>query len=532
MKWNRATALLSALFLAGMVFSANVKGRLLASPQVPAKSATSHDPASVGSWSAPISIGLVPIHAALLYTGNVLFWVYSCGASNCNPLPTTIAMLYNPSTQQVSNIPTEPFADYFCSGATHLPDGRLLIDGGLGAAVGTGDIGTTNATIFDPATNAFTPQPNMSFARYYPSNISMSDGTQLVVSGQDVTGRIVNQLESWSPTTNTWTTLPATANLAPSAAEPWNNYPRQFLLPSGQLYIANQLYHTWFFNPANENSNPWTFIGNYNEVYRFRGAQVLMPDPVTGAPLTTVMVMGGQEPGFNPTNTTETINLSSGTPAWAYGTPMNNPRHDLNAVQLPDGTVLVIGGAAGSGDYTNPVKSAELYTPSTKQWTVLAAQLGSRGYHSTALLLPDGTVISEGSDSGDHYQTYAEVFSPPYLFKGTRPTIAAAPATFTYGQTFNVTTPNFATISSIALIRLDAVTHANHMDQRFLNLSFTSKGSNLRITAPANSNYAPPGHYMLFLVNSSGVPSVAKIMQLTATPGGEKKMEAIKTVKK
>jgi hypothetical protein len=189
--------------------------------------------------------------------------------------------------------------------------------------------------------------------------------------------------------------------------------------------------------------------------------------------------------------------------------------------------MLAIGGASGSGDYTNPVEAAELYTPSTKQWTVLASQLGSRGYHSTALLLPNGTVISEGSDSGTQYQNYLEVFSPPYLFKGAQPVISSAPAFIEYGLPFNVSTPNAATISSVALIRVDATTHANHMDQRMLNLAFVTKGGSLQITAPANANAAPPGFYMLFIVNTSGVPSIAKILQVTSATAGAEKSGAV-----
>jgi hypothetical protein len=246
-----------------------------------------------------------------------------------------------------------------------------------------------------------------------------------------------------------------------------------------------------------------------------------MPD------LATVMVMGGQQSGSLPTSTTETINLSATTPAWAYGTPMATARHDLNAVQLPDGTILAVGGASGSGDYTNPVYAAELYTPSTGTWTTLASQLGSRGYHSTALLLPNGTVISAGSDSGDQYQTYAEIYSPPYLFKGQRPVITSAPATIDYGAVFNLATPAPAAIGSVALIRLDAVTHADHMDQRMLNLTFTGGHGGLQITAPASANYAPPGHYMLFIVTTAGVPSVAKIVQVTTAAGGATKQDAV-----
>jgi hypothetical protein len=529
MKRNRATAVSVALILAGLVCSVSVNGRVCAGGQAASMEEAStpapvnaalpaNDPATIGQWSTPISLGMVPIHAVLLRNNQLLFWQYLNGTSND---PGTVAILFNPANQQVTSIPTAPTDDFFCSGATQMSDGRLLIDGGLAGPIGHGAFGTSNATIFDPSTNTFTAQPNMFFARYYPTNIAMPDGTQLVVSGENASAQITPQLEKWDPTTQAWVQLPATANL-PKWSEPWDNYPRMFLLPSGNLYVANQLYHTWTFNPT---SYVWTFLGNYDNVYRFHGAQVLMPD------LATVMVMGGQPPLGLPSATTETINLSSGTPTWTYGTPMNLPRHDLNAVQLPDGTILAVGGAAGVGKYADPVKPAELYTPSTKQWTTLASQMGSRGYHSTALLLTDGTVISAGSDSGDQYQTYAEIFSPPYLFKGPRPVISSAPAMMQYGQAFTVSTPTPSAISSVALIRLDALTHADHMDQRMLNLSFTMQKGSLRISAPANANYAPPGFYMLFLLNSNGVPSIAKILQVSPVGTRHRKLERLKPSK-
>jgi hypothetical protein len=566
MKWNRATVILSTVILVGLVLSAGLKNRVLASPQAPAimaqskapaKTAKSNDPSVVGQWAAPVQLGIVPIHATLLYNSQVLFWQYYQ-----NPTTmawTTTAVQFNPVTGAVTDISiptTPPFPDFFCAGNTQQYDGSVLIAGGLVGATGMGDIGSPSAVMYAPgagtAVGTLTQEPNMMYARYYPTDISMPptttnlgtsgspapDGYQFVVSGQDATGAIVNQPEAWNPAANNgsgaWAEFATSAGL-PKWTEPWNNYPRMFLLPlatgygpnmeipAGSLYIANQLYHTWFFVPgtlSGGNGGSWTFIGQYNEVNRFRGAQVLMPD------MKTVMVMGGQAPGAIPTLTTETINLSSSTPAWTYNTPMATPRHDLNAVQLPDGTILGVGGAAGAGDYTSPVYAAELFTPSKTgglgAWTTLASQLGSRGYHSVALLLPNGTVLSAGSDSSTQYQTYAEIFSPPYLFKGARPVISSNPATINYGDVFTVGTSQASSIGSVALIKLDTLTHADHMDQRMLNLTFTAGGGGLHVTAPANANYAPPGYYMVFIVTTTGIPSVAKIVQVAVPTANAK----------
>ena len=143
----------------------------------------------------------------------------------------------------------------------------------------------------------------------------------------------------------------------------------------------------------------------------------------------------------------------------------------------------------------------------------MAAQTAPRMYHSTALLLPDGRVLSAGQSSGK-YENTGEVFSPPYLFKGARPRISKAPGTLSYGQAFTVTTPQAASISHVALVKAAAVTHSNNFDQRYVDCTFTSSGGTLRVTSPPNANHAPPGWYMLFLVNSTGVPSVASWVQV------------------
>jgi hypothetical protein len=144
----------------------------------------------------------------------------------------------------------------------------------------------------------------------------------------------------------------------------------------------------------------------------------------------------------------------------------------------------------------------------------MAPQMAGRMYHSTAVLLPDGRVLSAGQDSGG-LATYGEIFSPPYLFKGARPTITAAPGTAAFNAQVTVTTPDAASIGSVMLIRPGSVTHQIDSDQRALPLSFTAGSGQLTVRMPANGNIAPPGYYMLFIVNRTGVPSVAKFVRLT-----------------
>jgi hypothetical protein len=147
----------------------------------------------------------------------------------------------------------------------------------------------------------------------------------------------------------------------------------------------------------------------------------------------------------------------------------------------------------------------------------MAAMKTPREYHGTALLLPDGRVVEAGmgADFGNvPDQKNAEFYSPPYLFKGTRPTVSQPPAAINYNTDFFVGTPDAASIAKVVLIRLGAVTHFFDQNTRYIPLSFTQAANGLSVTAPVDGRLAPPGYYMLFLVNSNGVPAVAPILQL------------------
>ena len=254
-----------------------------------------------------------------------------------------------------------------------------------------------------------------------------------------------------------------------------------------------------------------------------------------------VMGGGGERPPPPPTNTAEVIDLNDPSPTWRDVGPMAFGRRQLNATLLPDGTVLVTGGTSKAGfntadDSTSLVHAAELWDPATEQWTTLASTsdappIGTglsipRIYHSSALLLPDGA----GLDHGRRYPgltpadtTTSEIYSPPYLFKGARPTIdSALPEIVAYGQTFFVGTPDATAISKVTMLRLSSVTHSFNMSQYISTLSFSQATGGLNVVAPSGAavaspsapTVAPPGPYLLFILNGIGVPSVGRIVQV------------------
>jgi hypothetical protein len=198
---------------------------------------------------------------------------------------------------------------------------------------------------------------------------------------------------------------------------------------------------------------------------------------------------------------------------------MNFARTFHTTTLLPDGTVLVTGGAPTTDavDVTNAILPAEVWSPTTQTWTTLASMSAPRLYHSEALLLPDGRVVIDGGGEFNGVneptdQLSAEFFAPTYLFKGPRPAIASAPSQISYGQNFTVQTPDAARIANVSLVRFGAVTHDINMGQRFLPLSFTASNGFLTITAPVNSALAPAGNYLLFILDTNGIPSVAAIV--------------------
>lgn len=189
---------------------------------------------------------------------------------------------------------------------------------------------------------------------------------------------------------------------------------------------------------------------------------------------------------------------------------------------LADGKVLAVGGEPSAGqtgqtEVSGGVLPSEIWDPSTQTSSPAAATGVTRGYHSTAVLMPDGRVLVAGSghaNPGYAGQDSAQFYSPPYLFKGARPTITAADASATYGSTISISPPDASSISAVNLVSMGADTHQSDMDQHFVPLSFTAGSGTLNVQAPTSGAYAPPGRYMLFIVNSNGVPSVASFIQI------------------
>jgi len=258
---------------------------------------------------------------------------------------------------------------------------------------------------------------------------------------------------------------------------------------------------------------------------RNQSASVLLPP----AQDQKVMLMGGGPDGkqnkTDAIDNVDIVDLNQAAPKFVAAAPLNLPRLHLNAILLPDRTVFVTGGSLKQEDTPLARLQSEIYDPSTDTWTLTAACEVPRLYHSTALLLPDGTVVTAGGNpEGGHHVKWdqdpneemrLEIFTPPYLFKGPRPVIGSAPEQWAYGATIDINSPDAGGLKWAHLIRPCVTTHSFDGSQRLVDLPIASQaGGIVKITVPVNRNVAPPGWYMLFVVNRIGVPSEARWVHL------------------
>jgi N,N-dimethylformamidase beta subunit-like, C-terminal/Concanavalin A-like lectin/glucanases superfamily/Galactose oxidase-like, Early set domain/Bacterial Ig domain/Glyoxal oxidase N-terminus len=466
------------------------------------------DPSQVGQFSAVLASPLVAMNAVLLDTGKILMWD---GGPDC--LGAVSATVWDPATNTYTPTPAEAvqeFRDIFCSAQTVLADGRILVAGGH-ECTDPNFVGTAISDIFDPVTQTWTHGPDMADRRWYPTLITLPDGRALVVAGSAHTTLDYDPIpEVYDPVTNTWTKLTGASKTIP-------NYPYVFQLPDGRVLVAGSDEAKMGTYALDVAAQTWTTVDP--TVLDAGSAVMYAPGKIMKAGssyLSAPADNGGNTPSAA---TTYVLDTTQGTPAWQQTASMAYPRTHLNLTVLPDGTVLATGGSSviGGIDPATGVLPAELWNPTTKTWTTMASLSRAREYHSTALLLPDGRVMVSGSGhnfANNYAEQSSEIYSPPYLFKGARPTVTSSPGDLAYGASFFVGTPDGAGIASVSLVRNGSVTHSFNMDQQLVPLSFTQTTGGLTVRAPADALTAPPGYYMLFVVNSNGVPSVAPIVRL------------------
>ena len=459
--------------------------------------------AAQGQWTTlPYLMPINPIHMALMNNGQVLI---VAGSGYDATVTNFEAAVWDPRTGTISR--QSLGWDMFCNGMVVLPDGRVFINGGnLQYHPFRGE---PRNSVFDPTTGQFTDLENMAHGRWYPTVTTLGDGSVMTFSGLSETGSTNSTVEiyrvgsGWSPEYESGWIPPL--------------YPRMHLVPDGNVFASGPMAETMTFDTA---SKTWFGVAstNYNRM-RTYGSSVLLPLSPADGYKARVMIFGGADPA---TATTEIIDLSAAAPRWQYGPPMSQPRIEMNATILPNGTVLALGGSANDEDASTASLNADLYDPDTNTFSSAGANAFPRLYHSNSLLLADGTVaVLGGNPLQGMYEPHIEIYSPAYLFNAdgslaTRPRITGVAGAIAYGSAFQVQTPNAADIASVVLVRPGSPTHAFDQDQRLVRLSYNAGSGVLNVTAPPTGNIAPPGYYMLFVLSSAGVPSTASFVRLTA----------------
>ena len=465
------------------------------------------------TWETLENSPIFIVHGTLLPSGRVL--LFSGAAERAYPLE---ARLFQPATLSMTpNVIPLP-EDFFCSGHTLLRDGRVLVVGG-----DTNGAGHTNNRAFifaqgaDPDNGSFTATASMAQARWYPTAVRLADGRVLAVSGDGA-----NEVEIFDG--SSWTIVAgATRNFS-------ELYPGLHLLPSGEIFYTRAGWasatgqQTGYLTLTGPATGSWTDYGQQQFYDRQEGMSVLLTDTSVSPVRSRLYVFGGGVSGAATARNNATVeyiefNGAVAGASWARTADMNFGRTNVNVVVLPTGKLLVIGGHSNGQKWSPvPVLPCEIYDPDTDTWTLGASVAFQRQYHSVCILLPDGRVLAAGGvapGTADPDQHAMELYTPGYLNLGAPPDITIAPATAAFGAGIDVDTPDAVDIASVVLLSPISTTHQTDAQQRYIKLPIVTRTANRIVTrAPANGNIAPPGFYMLFLVNTGGVPSTAHFIQI------------------
>lgn len=482
--------------------------------------AASADPGVSGSWSAVIGTDVVPVFSALLPSGKVLMWD-SVGDNAAESYPNhnfTRAMVWNPVDNTYKRVDVQGY-NIFCAGFTHLQNGDVLVAGGNKDSSLAGIVQTH---IFNWRTETWSRGPDMAAGRWYPSVAETANGEATIVGG----GPAVDEVYQ------TDGSIRSLANIS-DGTYGGRLYPFMNSRPDTQLalYGPYDLLKTLVTsgNGAVTGSRTRDGIGrDYGSFATFDVGRTL--------------VSGGgnlNEDGLThvPTRTSVIVDTRTGSvPSVTSTGSLNTRRRQFTSTILADGSVLATGGETSAAvsslvDLDHAAQAAERWDPATGAWTTLASASRVRQYHSTATLLPDGRVLTGGGGvcgicmTVGYLEKNVEYFTPPYLYakdgSGTlapRPVISSAPTTIGIGTRFTITSDRAASIKKVGLVGLSSVTHDVDQGQRYVPLAFTVSGTTLTVTGPPSGGAAPPGYYMLFITDSSGVPSVATMIQVAKGP--------------
>jgi YVTN family beta-propeller protein len=455
-----------------------------------------------GMWSDVSPWPLIPLHSVLLPDGRVMSYGTQADGTQTARF---IYDVWDPSAGLAAGHQTldnGTGTDIFCSSQLVLPSGDAVFIAGGDNWTGTTttNTGNNNSNLFSVGSNTLTRQGNMNRARWYSSSTTLLNGDTYIQGGSGGTDRPeVRQADGVFR-------LLSGANTGSLDFM----YPRNFIAPDGRVFGYDSAGRMYYVDPSG--AGTFTSVGQFSGAYTGSDASAAMFRPGR------ILQFGGNSNGA------VVIDIRSGTPTVTPTASMSTQRRLVTGTVLPNGRVLATGGSSTWNQLVNVNNSAEIWNPDTGTWTVGASGVQARLYHSMALLLPDGTVmVGGGGAPGPQNNRNFELYYPPYLFAAggtlaTRPVIAAAPTVMDIGRTYALDVSGAA--ERVVMIKTGSVTHSWNMEQRFVELNFVANGGRLSVQAPTRAADAPPGFYMLFVLDAAGTPSVAKVVRVNvaATP--------------
>ena len=463
-----------------------------------------------------LSWPVVPIHMALTPQGDIMsFGTNQAGAQGGD----LVYDVWDPETGAHSVKPNSTPTDIFCAIQVVDPNSDQLLTAG-GDNSGPGNAGNPGVTVYSDASGSLRGAPEMNTARWYPTANVLPSGEIVVQGGSldSTAGPGVVTPEIRRPD-GTWKSLTGASSSAVWGNEAQNSwwYPRSWVAPDGRLFgiAGSQMY---YLDPSG--------LGSIELAGGFPGDNIMATSTAVMFRPGQILQVGGGAPANGvdgaASASATVVDLNGGNPELRSVAPMSRGRHWATSTVLADGTVLVTGGAAGNNTLDGVAYNPELWDPETNTWTALAPEGTHRLYHSAAILLPDGRVLSGGGGApGPTDNLDAQIFSPPYLFEAdgspaARPVITSSPSTVSYGSTFDVNVSSSAT--EFALVRAGTVTHSFNNSQMYIPIDSSGVGGARTLTAPASGAVAPPGTYLLFALDADGTPSVASMLKINPEP--------------
>jgi YVTN family beta-propeller protein len=441
-----------------------------------------------GAWSTAKAWPMIPVHAVLMPDGRVLTFGSEGGS---------LYDVWDPSVGPDAGhltLPNTVGTNLFCSAPLVLPAGAGVF------VAGGGPVSDPNndSRVFDYDNNTLTRYNDLNRGRYYATVTTLMNGHTYIQGG---TGG-ADRPEIREPD-GTFRLLDGA-----NTQELSDNYPRNFIAPDGRVFGFDEYGAMYFVDTSGTGS----LVG---------AGRIAGP---TGSASSVAMFRPGRIILFGSKSSNATIiDITGAAPVVSATQSLSSIRRWVNATVLADGRVLATGGTTVKNELGGALYGAEIWDPNTGQWTRGADAQVARLYHSTALLLPDASVLVGGGGNPGPLSNYnVEIYYPPYLFDtnggwAARPVISSSPSYLEINRPFDVQLEaGSQAIQRVVLVKTGAVTHSFNMDQRFVELTFQQQGDQLAVQAPTRATDAPPGYYLLFVINQSGTPSVGRIARIDA----------------